>query len=222
MVVGRDDFQRVPANPECTPVKIVVVSFVMDFAQAGNQGLKGPFLANFDRDDHSGVIFGRAQAINAGNTGHNDDVPAREKRMGGRMAQFVDIVVDRGIFFYVGVGSRHVCFRLIIVIITYKIFHGISGKKLAELVIELGRKSLVGRENKRGPVAFGNYICHTECFAGTGYAKKHLAWHSGPDILADCVNGLGLVAGWRVICPESERNGWRIDIQNFRFVFSII
>ena len=77
------------------------------------------------------------------------------------------------------------------------------------------------QEQARGPVAFGNYICHTECFAGTGYAKKHLVG-TPADILADCVNGLGLVAGWRVICPESERNGWRIDIQNFRFVFSII
>ena len=60
------------------------------------------------------------------------------------MAQFINIVVDRGIFFDIGVRGRYVGFWLIVIVVTDKILHGIVGKKLSKFAVELSCKGLIG------------------------------------------------------------------------------
>ena len=49
------------------------------------------------------------------------------------MAQFVDFVVDRRIFFNIGVGRGNIRLGLIIIVIADKILNRILGKKLFKL-----------------------------------------------------------------------------------------
>ena len=44
------------------------------------------------------------------------------------MAQALDIFIDGGVFFNVGIGLRDVGFRLVVVVVADKIFNGIIGQ----------------------------------------------------------------------------------------------
>ena len=65
------------------------------------------------------------------------------------MAKLVNLVVDGGIFFDVGVAGGYVGFRLVVVVVGNKVFNGIFRKKLFELSVELCRQGFVGRQNQR-------------------------------------------------------------------------
>jgi hypothetical protein len=47
-----------------------------------------------------------------------------------RVAHAVDLLVDRGILLDIGVGARHIGFRLVVVVVGDEIFDRVVGKKL--------------------------------------------------------------------------------------------
>ncbi len=85
--------------------------------------------------------------------------------MGRRMAELVDIVIDRTVFFNIGVRRGNIGFRLIIIIITDKIFHGVFRKKFPKLAIKLGGKGFIVSKNKSGTVGAGYDVRHGERLA---------------------------------------------------------
>src|SRR6266849_3206149 len=66
------------------------------------------------------------------------------------MAHAVDLVVDRGFLLDIGVGARHIGFRLVVVVIGDEILHRVVGKEAPELAVELRRQGLVGRKDRAG------------------------------------------------------------------------
>ncbi|MBA7684722.1 hypothetical protein ES703_93129 [subsurface metagenome] len=54
------------------------------------------------------------------------------------MAQFVNLLVDIYFFVNVGIGAGDIGFRLVVVVIADKVFHGVMGEELLELGAELG------------------------------------------------------------------------------------
>ena len=90
------------------------------------------------------------------------------------MAQLVDLVIDRRVFFDIGVGRRHVGFRLIVVVVADEIAHGVFRKQLAKLVVQLCRQRFVGRNHERGLVDPRNNVSHRESFPRAGHAEQHL------------------------------------------------
>ena len=59
------------------------------------------------------------------------------------MAQAVDLLVDGGIFFDIGVRMGDIGFRLIVVVIGNKIFHRVVRKKFPEFAAQLRRQRLI-------------------------------------------------------------------------------
>ena len=62
---------------------------------------------------------------------------------GGGVAQLVDLLVDVGVLFDVGVGAGDVGLRLVVVVVADEVLDGVLGEELLELAVELGGEGLV-------------------------------------------------------------------------------
>ena len=89
------------------------------------------------------IILGTAKTINTGDRCHNYHIAAAKERTRRRQPQPVDLFVDLGIFFNVGIRARNIRFRLIVIVVGDKIFDRVIGKELAELAVKLGGERLV-------------------------------------------------------------------------------
>ena len=141
--IGGDNFQYVAAHAECAAMEVVVVAGVLDIHQVAGDVFHAHLPPFLHGNDQLGVIFGRAQTIDAGYRSHDDHVLAGQQGVGGGVAQFVDIVVDGRVFFDIGIGRGDVGFRLIIIIITDEIFHGVVRKQSPEFAVQLGGQSFI-------------------------------------------------------------------------------
>ena len=94
-----------------------------------------------DPQDLALVLLGRAQAVDAGDARHDQDVAPRQQRRGRRVPQALDLVVDRRVLLDVGVGLRDVRLGLVVVVVGDEVLHGVLGEDLAELVRELGGRA---------------------------------------------------------------------------------
>ena len=76
------------------------------------------------------------------------------------MAQLLNFVVDIGILLNISVRRRHICLRLIIVVVGDKIFYRVLRKKLLEFAMQLGCQRLVMGNNKGRFLYLLDNICH--------------------------------------------------------------
>ena len=106
-----------------------------------------------DGEGHRRIGLDRADAVDAGHRGDDDDVVALQQRARRGVAHAVDLLVDRAFLLDVGVGARHIGFRLVVVVIGDEIFDRVVGKEALELAIELRGERLVGREDQRRAAA---------------------------------------------------------------------
>ena len=73
--------------------------------------------AGFQLHHHARIGLDRADAVDAGDRGDDDDVVAFEQRLRGGVAHAVDLLVDLGVFLDIGVGARDVGFRLVVIVV---------------------------------------------------------------------------------------------------------
>ena len=106
VLVGRVDVQRVAADAEGAAAEVHVVALVPDVDEVAQHLVPPPGLALLERDDDVAVFLGAAQSVDARDRGHDEGVAAGEERLGGGVAQTVDLIVDAGVFLDVGVGPR--------------------------------------------------------------------------------------------------------------------
>ena len=71
------------------------------------------------------------------------DVAPGQQRVGRRVPQPLDLLVDRGVLLDVGVGLRDVRLGLVVVVVGDEVLDGVVRQQLAELVGELRRERLV-------------------------------------------------------------------------------
>ncbi len=127
---------------------------------------QGSGLAPFDGHRLSMEVLRIAYSVEAGYTGDHNHVPSSgHQSRGGAKAQLVDLVVDAEIFLYVGVGGRKIGFRLVIVVIGYKILHSIGREEALEFSVQLGCESLVVAQDQGGTLELLDDIRHRECLA---------------------------------------------------------
>ena len=93
------------------------------------------FHARAKGDDHILVIDWRAESIDAGHAGHDNDIPALRQRRRSGMAELVYLVIDGRIFSYIGIGRRYIGLRLVIIIVGDKILHCVVREHLLEFSI---------------------------------------------------------------------------------------
>ena len=86
------------------------------------------------------------------------------------MAHSVDLFIDLRIFFNVGVGARHIGFRLVVIIIGYEILHCVFGEEAFHLPIKLRSQRFIRRQDQRWALHGFNHLGHGEGLAGTGHA----------------------------------------------------
>ena len=82
-----------------------------------------------------------------------------------RVAQHVDLLVDRRGLGDVGVADRNVGFRLVVVVIGNEVLNGVRGGELPQLVTELRRQSFVVGQHQRRTAGLGDDVGHREGLA---------------------------------------------------------
>ncbi len=120
------------------------------------------------------------------------------KRRGRRVAQPVDLVVDRGVLLDVEVLSRHVGLGLVVVVVGDEVLDHVVGEELAELVAELGRQGLVVGHDQSGTLQLGDHAGHGEGLAGSGRPEQRLDALAGAQPFAEFGDRLGLVGQRRI------------------------
>ncbi len=89
-------------------------------------------------------IFHRtSEAVNTRHRCNNNHIFTSEECLSRGMSKSLDFFIDRCFFFDKGVGRRHVCLWLIVVIVGHKIVHCIVREKLSVFLSELCGESFV-------------------------------------------------------------------------------
>src|SRR5205814_2195515 len=131
------NLDHVAADSELAAGNGHVVALVLNVYQAKEEIVALDNLAFFEVDHHALVIAGRAQPIDAGDTGDDDDVLPTDKSARCGQAEAIDVLVDEGIFFNVDVPLRDIGFRLILVVVTDEVMNGVAWKEAAKFFVEL-------------------------------------------------------------------------------------
>ena len=148
-----------------------------------------------DGDDHRLVILLAADAVDAGDAGDHDHVPAREQRAHGREPQPLDLLVDARILLDEGVGARDVGLGLVVIEVADEVLDGVVGEEALELGVKLGGQRLVVRDDQRGPVDVPDDVGDGEGLARAGDAEQRLVLRAGQQPFGQLRNGLRLVSG---------------------------
>ena len=192
--VGWPDVHALAAHAEGAAREEGVVAAVLLFHEALHQRVAVDPPAAFELHDHAAVGLDRPDAVDAGDGGDDHHVVAFEQRLRGGMPHAVDLLVDLGILLDIGVGARHIGFRLEVVVVADEVFHRVVGEEGLHLAIELGRERLVGGEHQRGALQFLDHLGHGEGLARAGDAQQHLVAFALQQPARQFTDGGGLVA----------------------------
>ena len=211
VLVRRHDLERVPTHAEARTSEVVVVPLVLHLDEAACQLLPVQPLAACDALDEREVLGGRAQTVDARDGGDDEHVPPRHQRTGRGVAELVDLVVDVRFLLDIRVGRRDVCLGLVVVVVGDEVLDGVLREEIAELLRELCRERLVGRDDERRFLDGLDGLGHGVRLAGAGDAEERLVAHALEDAVRQPVDGLRLVASRFEVGDDPERRsglGW--------------
>ena len=117
---------------------------------------------------------GRTEPVDRRHRRHDDHVAPGEQRARGRVAQPVDLVVDRAVLLDVRVGRGEVRLGLVVVVVADEVLDPVLREHLPELGRELRGERLVRREHERGPLRVRDHVGDREALARTGDAEQRL------------------------------------------------
>ena len=197
--LGGEDLNGVAPDPEVGPLQGHVIAGVLDRHQLLQDLVPVFFHAGPEGDGHALEFVGTAQAVDAGDRGHDDHVPALGQ--GGRrgQAQLVDLVVDHGVLGDIGVALGNIGLRLVVVVVGDKVLDRVLGKKFLHLAVELAGQGLVVGNDQGGLVEGLDDIGHGEGLAGSGHAQQGLKLVSLPEAPHELLDRVRLVAGRRIV-----------------------
>ena len=131
-------------------------------------------LAHVEHQELLGVHLGRAESVDRRHRRHDDHVAAGEQRARGRVAQPVDLVVDRAVLLDVRVGRRDVRLGLVVVVVGDEVLDPVLREELPELGGQLRGERLVGRHHQRGPLRLRDHVGDREALPRAGDAEQRL------------------------------------------------
>ncbi len=193
--VGRENLDRVTAHAEGAAGEIHVAALVLLGHEIGQQLALVQPVADIHLEGHGRIGFDRADTVDAGDGGDDDAIVAFEQRARGRVAHAVDLLVDGAFLLDIGVGARHIGFRLVIIVVGNEIFHRIVGEEILEFGIELGGQRLVRREDQGRALGFLDHLGHGEGLARAGDAEQDLAALAALQPVHEIADRRRLVAG---------------------------
>ena len=119
-------------------------------------------------------------------------IPSQRRRRA--VAQALDLLVDGGILFDIGIGGGDIRFRLVIIVVGDKVLDRAVRKELAKLGAELRGQRLVVRDDQRWALYALDDGGHRIGFARAGDAQQYLTGHAALNALRQRLDGLRLVA----------------------------
>ena len=144
------------------------------------------------------VELRRPDAVDARDRGDDHDVATGEQGGRGRVAQPVDLVVDRRVLLDVEVLRRDVGLRLVVVVVADEVLDGVFGEELPELVAELRREGLVVGDHQGGALHRLDSPSHRERLSGARGAQQRQETLVGAEPLGQRRDRLRLVGRGRV------------------------
>ncbi len=169
-----EDLHIVASDPEGAALKIDVVAGVLNGDQLFQQIPLIDLISHRHVDRHFLIRFRRPKAVDAGDRGDDDHIPAAQQGTGGCVAHAINLIVDGSIFFDKGIGARYVGFRLVVVVVGDEILHGVVGKKGFHLAVELPGQGFVVGQNQCRTLGLLDHLGHGEGLAGACNAKQNL------------------------------------------------
>ena len=128
--VGRAGLQHVALHPEATTGNLSVVAAVMVVHELPQLASNVEGFANLEFHRHLEVFTWNAQAVDAADRGHHDHIAPFKQGTGRRVAEHVDLFVNRCGLGDVVVADRNVSLRLVIVVIENEVLDGVLRGKL--------------------------------------------------------------------------------------------
>lgn len=213
-LVDREDLDGVATHPEGAPGEGQVVARVLDVHEAAQQLVAVDLVADLERHHAVHVLLWGTEAVDAGDRGDHDDVPAGEQRVGRGVAQALHFLVDRGVLLDVGVRLRDVGLGLVVVVVRDEVLDGVVRQQLAEFVRQLGGQRLVRGHHESGTLELLDHPRRGGGLSGAGRAEQD-------DVLLTCLDALGqlgdgrrLIAAGLVGADDLEGRHRTFDVGN--------
>ena len=185
-------------HPEGAAAEVDIVAGVLNLHQPLNELIPADLHAGAHAHHHAFVLAGVAHGVNAADAGNDNHVLALAHGSGGAVAQPVDLLVDGGILFDVGIAGGDVGLGLVVVVIADEIFHRAVREKGAQLAAQLGGQRFVVGQHQRGLLDFFDDGGHGEGFAAAGNAQQHLILEALLYAVGQRFNSGRLIASGRV------------------------
>jgi hypothetical protein len=195
---------RVTADAELATTEGGVVAVVLHVDQAPQDAAH--VVVDVDRqvEELPLVLVGVAHAVDAAHRRDHDHVAASEERGGRRVAETIDLVVDRAVLLDEGVARRDVRLGLVVVVVADEVLDPVVGEELAHLLGELGGERLVRGEDQRGSLHLLDRPRDRGRLARAGDAEQRLEPLAGLDALRQRLDRLRLVARRRELRDHLE------------------
>ncbi len=165
LLVRGEHLDRVAAHPELVAGEAEVVALVLQLDEPAQDVALVAFVARAEHQQLLAVHLRRAEAVDRRHRRDDDHVAPGEQRARGRVAQPVDLVVDRAVLLDVRVGGREVGLGLVVVVVADEVLDPVLREQLPELGRELRGQRLVRREHQRGPLGLGDHVRDREALA---------------------------------------------------------
>ena len=191
--IGREDLQRLPPHPERAAAQCRVVARVHVVDELAQDLVAVGHLALRQQRDLRVVLLRRAEAVYARHARHHDHVAAREQRARRRVAQAVDLLVDRRVLLDVEVLRGDVGLGLVVVVVGDEVLDRVVREELPELVAELRGQRLVVRDHERRPLDLLDREGHRGRLAGARDTQQRLEAVAGLDALGELRQRLRLI-----------------------------
>ena len=120
------------------------------------------------------------------------------------VAEFIYLVVDLQVLFYISIGTGDVCFGLVVVVVRHEELYAVVREKLAHLVAKLRGERFIMREYERGATDVPDDVSHRESLAAAGHAQKHLSAQTVLYALGKFRDRFGLISRRLVFGYEFE------------------
>ncbi len=189
--------EHVAAHAELRASEVHVVARVLQVGELAQQDVAPPRLARRHLEQLAEVVLRRADAVDAGDRRHHDDVAAGQQRARGAVAQAVDLVVARRVLLDVRVGARDVRLGLVEVVEGDEVLDRVVGEELAELRPQLRCQRLVRRQHQHRALQALGDVGDGERLARAGDAEQRLLAQPVVDAAVERVDGRRLVTGRR-------------------------
>ena len=192
--IWREHVHHIAAHAERAALELVVVAVVLHLDELVDEVVAVHGHVAVEENRHVGVVLRRADAVDAAYTRDDDDVLARQERRSGRMAHFLDFLVDGGILLDVGIGLGDVGFGLAVIVVAHEVVDRIVREELTQLACQLGCQGLVGREHEGGHLHLLDDLRHREGLARSRHAEQRLVAQAVFDALRELLDRLRLIA----------------------------